>query len=422
MSSMSSIFDVTSVSLHDPYLLIILVIIIGGWVLNLIVELLNRSSMSAPLPEEFRDVYNKKEYARAQDYNRTNTRFNLIMVTIITIILLGLILFGVFGMLDSFLRSFGLWEVFTGLLFFGILGFGLELIMLPFKIYDTFVIEEKYGFNRTTPKTFALDQVKELILGFVIMGGLLFLLLSVLYTYGQYAWLICWVIVVLFQFVITILAPIVIMPMFNKFEPLKDVKLRLEILELAKALEMKIVGIYQMDGSRRSNKANAFFTGIGNTKRIVLFDTLLEHHPNSEILAIFAHEAGHYKLKHIPRNLAFSTVSMGMSFLFLSQFINDGSLIRSIGFEEVSVYAGLVGFGLLYSPIMFLFGILGNQLSRKYEREADDYARVLVGGKHMIAALKRLSSENMSNLTPHPVKVFFEYSHPPVLERVRRLK
>jgi STE24 endopeptidase len=311
----------------------------------------------------------------------------------------------------------------TGLLFVGILVFASQLLGLPFSVYDTFVIEERYGFNKTTPKTFLLDRVKGLILTAVIGGAVFSAVLWFFDTAGGFAWLYCWIAVFVFQVILLFAAPYIIMPLFNKFEPLEDGELKDAIERYARGQNFKLKGVFTMDGSKRSSKSNAFFTGFGKSRRIVLFDTLIEKHTVAELVSIVAHEMGHYKKKHIPLAIARSALKTGLMFYLLSLFIENRRLFDAFQMEEVSIYASLLFFGFLYAPVSLLLSLGENALSRKHEYQADSYAVDTAGdGESMITALKKLSVDNLSNLTPHPLTVFLSYGHPPVLQRIRAIR
>jgi len=405
------------------FLIIILAILIGEYLLNLIVDTKNVRHLRTDLPEEFSDYYDREKYRKSQEYLKENTRFGLITDSIATPVTIAFILFGGFNLVDQFARSFHLSTIPTGLLFAGVLMFASQLMAIPFSIYSTFVIEEKYGFNKTTPRTFVLDVLKTWVLAAVI-GGILFS--AVLWFFkeaGPWAWAYCWIAVTLFQVFLLFVAPVVIMPIFNKFAPLEDGELRAAIEEYAKKQDFKLKGVFTMDGSKRSTKSNAFFTGFGRFRRIVLFDTLIEKQTKDELVSVLAHEMGHYKKKHILKSIVISIFTTGLMFYILSIFINNRELFEAFQMQHTSIYASLFFFGFLYAPIEIVLSIFGNMLSRRHEYEADGYAIATYRKpQSMITALKKLSVDNLSNLTPHPLKVFLTYSHPPVLERIRAIR
>jgi len=405
------------------YLIIILAIIIGNYILDLIIELFNLRSIKKELPEEFVGFYDANKYEKSQEYLKDNTKFKLIQGLFTVGVILFLILSGGFNFVDQLARSFNLNLIFTGLIFTGILFFFFQIIEIPFSIYHTFVIEEKYGFNRTKPKTFFLDLIKGWVLS-IIIGGLLFsLVLWFFITSGELAWIFCWLGVSIFELFLIFIAPIVIMPLFNKFIPLEDGELKQTIETYAKSQNFKLKGLFKMDGSRRSSKSNAFFTGFGRYRRIVLFDTLIKNHSIKELVSILAHEMGHYKKKHILKTIIISILANGLMFFILSLFINNQGLFDAFRMDNLSIYASLLFFTFLYAPINIILSLAGNILSRKHEYEADNYAiTTYKNPQAFILALKKLSVDNLSNLTPHPLKVFMAYSHPPVLERIKALR
>jgi len=405
------------------YLAIILLIIAGDFILGLVVDALNMKHLSTTLPDEFEGWYDAERYRKSQDYLRENTRFRLLVDSVTTPITVAFILLGGFNLVDQAARSFALGSIPTGLIFAGILMLASQLLSIPPAVYSTFVIEEKYGFNRTTPKTFVLDILKSWLLT-LVMGGIIFsCILWFFERTGSLAWVYCWLAVVIFQLIITYLAPIIILPLFNKFSPLEDGELKEAILRYAQEHHFALRGVFVMDASRRSSKSNAFFIGFGKYRRIVLYDTLVKKHTVGELVSILAHEMGHYKKRHIVKSLLLSIFTTGLMFFILSLFINNRGLFSAFQMEHTSIYASLFFFAFLYTPISLILSIAGKILSRKYEFEADAYAALTYKKpSSMIAALKKLTVDNLSNLTPHPVKVFLSYSHPPVLRRILALK
>ena len=405
------------------FLFVILAILLGDYLLNLVVEILNVRHLKTALPEEFEGWYDGEKYRKSQEYLKENTRFGILTDSITTPIIIGFILLGGFNAVDQLARSLHFGSILTGLVFAGVLLLASQLLDLPFSIYQTFVLEEKYGFNKTTPKTFILDILKSWGLA-AILGSLLFSGILWFFEYaGSLAWLYCWIALTLFQLFLLFIAPVVIMPIFNKFVPLEEGELKTAIREYAAEQGFKMKGIFTMDGSKRSTKSNAFFTGFGRFRRIVLFDTLIEKHAVDELVSILAHEVGHYRKRHIFKSLVISILTTGLMFFILSLFINNKALFAAFGMQQTSIYASLFFFGFLYAPIEMVIGILGNILSRKHEYEADAYAvETTRKPQAMITALKKLSVDNLSNLTPHPLKVFLGYSHPPVLDRIKAIE
>ena len=407
----------------NAFLIIILVILVGDYVLGLVVDILNVKHLKTQLPEAFSGYYDAEKYKKSQEYLKENTQFGLITGSIATPAIIAFILLGGFNRVDLWARSLEWGPIATGLIFAAILLLGSQILSLPFSIYGTFVIEEKYGFNKTTPKTFVTDILKGWLLAVVIGAPVFSAILWFFEQTGPMAWLYCWAALTVIQVFLMFIAPVVIMPIFNKFIPLEQGDLKVAIEDYAKKQGFKMKGIYTMDGSKRSTKSNAFFTGFGRFRRIVLFDTLVSKHTKEELVSILAHEMGHYKKKHILKSILISIFSMGLMFYILSIFMNNPALFEAFRMEHISIYAGLFFFGFLYTPIEMVLSVFGNMLSRRHEYEADAYAvRTYKRPQSMIAALKKLSVDNLSNLTPHPLKVFLFYSHPPVLERIRSIQ
>lgn len=403
--------------------IIILLTLLIDFVLNLAADLYNLSALKTGLPDEFRGVYDEETYRRSQEYTKVNTRFGFIISAFNLAVLLIFWFAGGFNWLDQIVRDWELGIIWTGLAYIGILILFKTILSLPFSIYSTFVIEERFGFNKTTPKTFVLDMLKGLGLGIVLGGPLLAGILAFFTYFETYGWLYAWGAVTAFTLFVQFIAPTWIMPLFNKFEPLEDGELRQKIEEMTTRINFPLQGIVVMDGSKRSSKSNAFFTGFGKNKRIALYDTLIEKHTGDELVAVLAHEIGHYKKKHILKNIIISILHTGVMFLLLSIFLNAGGLYEAFYMEQPSVYAGLIFFGLLYAPIEMILSIFMQIISRKHEFEADRFAAETTRQpQSMIQALKKLSKDNLSNLTPHPFYVFLNYSHPPVLKRIEAIR
>lgn len=407
----------------NGYLVFILSVLVGTYLVDIVVNILNLRALSPQLPEEFQGWYGAGRYASSQQYLRDSTRFGFVSDTFFLLLTIAFIVLGGFNQVDLAARSFGFAEIATGLLFSGILLLAADLLHLPFSAYGTFVIEQRYGFNKTTVKTFFADHTKGLLLGAAIGAPVLALVLWFFQAVGPRAWLWCWAAVTFIQIFIIFIAPVVIMPLFNKFTPLPEGELKAAIEAYAAAQSFRLKGIYTMDGSRRSTKSNAFLTGFGRLRRIVLFDTLIEKHTAGEVVAVLAHEVGHWKKGHIIQHLAVSIAASGIMFYILSLFMNNRQLSEAFGMEHTSMYATLFFFAFLYAPLELILGTLANLISRRHEFEADAYASCThMCGADLVFALKRLCIDNLSNLTPHPAMVFLEYSHPPVLERIRRLR
>jgi len=407
--------------------LFILLALFSLWMLDFIASMLNLKALDPQLPTEFKGVYDQEKYAKSQEYTKVSERYSVITSIYGLTVLLVFWFAGGFGWLDQTLRELGWGETLTGLTFIGLLFLGNTLMTLPFQIYDTFVIEEKFGFNKTTPKTFIVDQIKGLMLALILGAPLLAM---VIWIFGsiEHAWLWAWLAFTAFQLLMMYLAPTFILPLFNKFEPMEDGELKSRIQAMAKKCEFPLTEIHVMDGSKRSTKSNAFFTGFGKRKKIALFDTLIENHGTDELLGVLAHEIGHFKKKHIVQRMVFSIIQTAVVFFLLGLVTDQNSafahsLFDAFGVENISTYAGLVFFMLLFSPVSRVLGVIGNLSSRKHEFEADAYAADAQGTPdHLIKGLKKLAADNLSNLTPHPFPVFLDYSHPPMLVRIKALR
>lgn len=405
------------------FAIIILAAILIEFVLDIVSNWLNLKALSPKLPDEFEEVYDEQTYATSQEYTRVNTKFGFITGTFDLILLLLFWFAGGFNWLDQWARAFDFGVIGTGLIFIGALSIGKMVLSLPFGIYSTFVIEERFGFNKTTVKTYITDMLKGLLLSALIGAPLLAGIIAFFEYGGTWAWAYAWLAVTLFSLAIQYIAPTWIMPLFNTFEPLEDGELRKAIESYADKVDFPLQGIYVMDGSKRSAKSNAFFTGFGKNKRIALFDTLIKNHTTEELVAVLAHEIGHFKKKHIVKNMGVSILHTAVMFGLLSVFLQVPALFDAFFMEEMSVYAGLLFFGLLYSPVETILGIFMQVTSRKYEYEADEYAaKTISEPEEMVDVLKKLSKDNLSNLTPHPFYVFLNYSHPPVLKRIERIR
>ncbi len=407
----------------NVYLIAVLVILLGKYLLDLIVDILNLSSFKPQLPREFVGYYDEGKYAASQRYLREKTRFGIIEDTFFTLVILAFILIGGFNLVDEFARQFNQGPIITALIFLDVLMLLFYVLHLPFSIYHTFVIEERYGFNRTTIRTFIFDTVKTVILGAIIGGVVFSFVVWFFMRFPHIGWFLCWIGVTLFELFLIFIAPVVIMPLFNKFIPLEEGELKEAINDYARKQRFFVKDIFKMDASRRTSKSNAFFTGFGRNRRIVLFDTLIEKHTTQELVSILAHEIGHYKKRHILKMFILSSLANGFMFFILSFFINNEGLFSAFRMNHISIYASLVFFGFLYTPIQMVFSIITNVVSRKHEYEADRFCvDTYRNPQAFINALKKLTVDNLSNLTPHPLKVFLYYSHPPVLKRIEAIR
>lgn len=407
----------------NVFAIIILATIVFDFILSSAADSLNIKALQKHVPDEFKGIYDEETYGKSQEYTRVRTRFGIITSLFDLAVLLAFWFMGGFNFVDEWARSFDYSALVTGLVFIGILMVARSIISLPFSLYSTFVIEERFGFNKTTLKTFFLDMVKGLLLGILIGGPLLAGILAFFEYTGELAWIYAWITVTLFSLILQFFAPTWIMPLFNKFIPLEDGELKQAIDNYAAKVSFPLKGVFVMDGSKRSSKSNAFFTGFGKNKRIALFDTLIENHSSSELVAVLAHEVGHYKKKHIIKRMVTGVIHTGVLFFLLSIFLTNELLFEAFYMDQVSIYAGLIFFGMLYAPIEMLLSIFMQMSSRKHEFEADNYARETIDEpEDMVNVLKGLSKDNLSNLTPHPFYVFLNYSHPPVLERIKAIR
>ena len=407
------------------YFIIIIGMILFQYTLSFLVKILNLKALNPNLPDDFSDVFDKDKYIKSQEYTKTNTKFSFITSTFSLFINLSFILGGFYNIIDLYVRDLGYNPQLTGLVFFALLFVINDLLNIPFSIYKTFVIEERYGFNKTTLKTFWIDKLKGYFLTILIGGPVLYLILYFFSNFTEYGWLYVWIFLIAFSIIMQPIFTTFVAPMFNKFTPLEDGPLLQKIKDYLSKVNFPVQRLEVVDGSKRSSHSNAYFSGIGKYKRIALFDTLLEQMDDDEILSIIAHEVGHYKLKHIYSGIILSSLQSGIMLYILSLFINNEQLFSVFSMQEgnLSIYASLVFFSMLYSPISLIIGIFFSITSRKNEFSADAYsAETAKMPESLISGLKKMSKENLSNLTPHWLNVFLNYSHPPVLKRIGVLK
>lgn len=403
-------------------LLLIIAILVGDFLLENFLEWLNSQKQPTHLPNEFSDIYTEDEYQKSKAYKKANSAFSLISNSISFIITLVFLILGSFGWLSEYLEVYFQNPIWHALAFFGVVTIASSLLGLPFSLYQTFVIEEKFGFNKTTKKLFFTDKIKGLVLGAVVGGSIGYVLLYLILEIGQNFWIYFWIIITLFSVGAQFFYASLIMPLFNKLTPLEEGELRESIEEYAGSVYFPLQNIFVIDGSKRSTKANAFFMGFGKQKKVVFYDTILEKHSTEELVAIFAHEVGHYKKHHILQMMAISIVQTGLTLFILAQIIFNKEISLALGANEWQIHLNMVAFGFLYSPISTVTSVLFNIFSRKNEYEADNYAKETYGSKPLAKALKKLSADSLSNLTPHPWYVFFHYSHPPLSERLKAME
>ncbi len=402
------------------YSIVLIIVLEFAWERFLLY--LNTTKWSDKIPDELKGIYDEEKYAKQQRYSKVNYKFGWFTgIYGIVLVLLMLFLDG-FAYLDSLISSSTDNNIFRAVIFLGTLGLASTILNLPFSVYSTFVIEERFGFNKTTYKTFVLDLIKSLVIGAILGGGILALLIWFYESTGEYFWLYAWGLVTAFMLFITMFYTSILLPLFNKQTPLEDGELKIAIEEFCKKAKFKLDNIYIMDGSKRSTKANAFFSGLGAKKRIVLYDTLVNDLKIDEIVGVLAHEIGHYKKKHTLWGMLSGIAQTGVMLYIFSLFVDSPELSRALGVEEPAFHIGLIAFGILYSPISGITGLISIVLSRKNEYEADAFAAKYHNSDSLIEALKTISVNALSNLTPHSWYVFFHYSHPPLLQRVKALK
>ncbi len=401
---------------------IIIAIIIINFIVDKVLDALNAKHYNDILPEELEDVYDETEYKKSQNYKATKYKFGIITSTFSMVLTLGFLLFDGFEFVDNIARGYSENPILIALIFFGIIMIGSDIITTPFSYYSTFVIEEKFGFNKTTVKTFFLDKIKGWLMMAIVGGGILALIIWFYQVTGSHFWLYAWALVAIFTLFMNMFYSKLIVPLFNKQTPLEAGSLRNKIAAYANTVGFKLDKIFVIDGSKRSTKANAYFSGFGSEKRVTLYDTLINDLDEDEIVAVLAHEVGHYKKKHIIFNLFASILLTGLTLFILSLFISNPLLSNALGVEIPSFHIGLIAFGLLYSPISEITGLIMNLFSRKFEYQADDYAKNTFKAEPLITSLKKLSKNSLSNLTPHKAYVFMHYSHPTLLERIKNLR
>ena len=413
-----------TINIMQPASLLVLLISLTAldFITEFILDYLNLKYQKSELPDELKGIYNEEEYKKSQDYLKANSKFGFISSTLNFIVVVAVLSTGTLGHLEEALRGSADNSILEGLFFFGILFIASDIFNLPFSIYNTFVIEEKFGFNKTTVKTFIVDKLKSYLLTAIVGGLILGFLLWLIIRLDHNFWIYFWIFISLFLLVVNMFYTSLIVPLFNKLVPLGEGELRESIENYSKKNKFSLTNIFVIDGSKRSSKANAFFSGIGPRKKIVLYDTLINNHSKEELVAVLAHEVGHYKKKHVITGLIVSIVQVGLMLFILSLLVFNPNISYALGDDQLSIPLNLVAFGILYSPISHITGLIMNVISRKHEYEADAFAAKTSASIELQNALKKLSVDNLSNLTPHPAYVFMHYSHPPLLERLRELK
>jgi STE24 endopeptidase len=406
----------------DQILFFILIISIGSYLFDQVLEFINFKALRKDIPSDIQEFYNKEKYQKSLDYQKDQTKFSFLTSAFSFMLSLLMLVLGGFGWIDGLLRPYFQNEITLALIFFGTIMLASDLLTIPFQWYSTFVIEEKYGFNKTTIKTFITDKLKGYVLGGLIGGGLLALLIYLVNTLGVNFWIWFGLIAAAFILFVNMFYTSLILPLFNKLTPLEEGDLKNAIENFSRKVQFPLDNIYVMDGSKRSAKANAFFSGIGKKKKIVLYDTLVNKHSTDELVAVLAHEVGHFKKKHIIWSYVISILQVFLILFILSKMVFNENLSIALGGSVQAIHLNLIAFGILFSPISGITGLLMSILSRKNEFEADAYAKQTFSGSALANALKKLSVDSLSNLYPHPVYVFFHYSHPPLLQRLAALK
>lgn len=401
---------------------LIIGIVLFSFIFEFILKWLNHKSWSPVLPPEAQGIYGEEEYNKAYRYHQANYRVCVFSSIISILILVVFLIFDGFALVDDYLRTFTQHPVLLSVLFFFTLGLAADILKIPLDLYSTFSIEEKFGFNRTTYRTWILDKIKGYLLAIILGGGLIAFITWIYYATGSWFWIISWAVMTVISLFTSALYTSLLVPVFNKLTPLEPGPLKEKILEYCNSVKFRLDRVFVMDGSKRSNKGNAFFSGLGPRKSIVLFDTLIEKNSDEELVAVLAHEAGHYKLQHVTKGLIVGVVQSFFVFLLLGITLKYPLLSHALGSENHSFHLAIVAFGLLFTPVSVSTGIFANLMSRRHEFEADAYAKETYNGESLTSALKNLSKESLTNLTPHPAYVFVNYSHPPVLERIKRLK
>lgn len=403
-------------------LYLIVIFIVAEFLFAKVLSYLNIRSWDKPVPDEVKELYQDGKFEKAKAYALDNNRVETISSTLSFVITLTFLYFHGFAWVDDIAHQLSGNYIIQGLIFFAIVALASSLIGLPFEIYSTFVVEEKYGFNKTTPATFVGDKVKGLLIGAIIGGGIYALLAFLFQLLGNYFWVAAWIVVSGFSIFIAAFYTSVLLPIFNKLKPLESGELRSKIEQYASKVSFPLTNIMVMDGSKRSSKANAFFSGVGSRKSIVLFDTLINDMNTDEITAVLAHEVGHYKKKHVLQSMALSVAQMGVLFFIFGWLARNPLMGEVLGAKENTFYISLVTFSLLYSPVSTVIGLFMNVFSRKNEYEADNYAKTTYGAEPLISSLKKLYVNSLGNPQPDPTYVFVNYSHPTLLQRIRAMR
>lgn len=399
----------------------LLIIVVVQFLFDQYLDFRDSKSLSLPIPKKLEGIYDDEKYAKSQNYHKEKGKIGLISSLISFVLNISVLYFGLLGSVNDYFAAQIENPIVLALCFFGIVFIVSDVISMPFSLYNTFVIEEKYGFNKTNLKTYLFDKLKGYFLGAILGGGILSLLLLLVEYLGSNFWIVFWIVIAVFMLLINMFYTSLIVPLFNKLTPLEDGELKTAINKYAQKVGFPLTNVYVIDGSKRSTKANAYFSGIGKKKKIVLYDTLIDNHTTEELVAVLAHEVGHFKKKHVVQGFVFSILQTGITLYILSLFINNTNMSLALGASSHQVHLNLVAFSMLFGPVSMLTGLFSNLISRKNEYEADEYAGSTYAVKPLQEALKKLSSDNLSNLTPDPLNVFLSYSHPPLLQRLEAM-
>lgn len=406
----------------NSILILLLGILTFDFILDQVLDFLNLKNHERPLPEELNGIYDEEKLDQSLLYHRANAQFGSITSAFNFLLLVAILSGGVLGAVNKILLEQFSDPVLISLAFFAAVFIASDLINMPFSLYKTFVIEEKFGFNKTSLKTFILDKLKGYLIAIIVGGLVLGSLLLLIYKLGPDFWIWFWLVISVFLILVNMFYTSLIVPIFNKLTPLEDGELRTAIQEYSTKAGFPLDNIFVIDGSKRSSKANAYFSGLGGKKKIVLYDTLIQNHSKEELVAVLAHEVGHFKKKHIIMGLVLSVLQIGLILFILSKFVFNQELSQALGATNVAIHLNLLAFGILFTPISHVIGIFMNLISRRNEFEADRFAASTYNGIALQEALKKLSVNNLSNLNPHPAYVFLHYSHPPLLQRLRELR
>ena len=407
----------------SSYTIILIGFLLSEFLLETTSDLLNLGRLDGRVPDEFSGLYDSQKYQKSISYQKQGTFFQLWSRSTQFILLSSFIFWGGFNTVDQWVRALQLNSILSGVVFAAFLSALKFFTQLPFSVYHTFYLEARFGFNKTTVRTFLSDLIKGALLG-GILGGLVFSGLIYFFEYsGHEGWLYSWIALSVFQLILLYLAPAVIMPLFNRFTPLAEGELKQAIEAYARTRNFKLSGIFTMDSSKRSTKGNAFFTGFGRFRKLVFFDTLLTQQTHEELVAILAHEIGHFERKHIQKSMILSILTSGAIFYSFKFFMNHPLVFEAFQMSDVSVYASLIFSGIVYGPVLRVYSVFTQSISRKHEFEADAFAKETYGKPEvLVSALKKLSVDHLSHLNPHPLKVALDYSHPPILERIKALR